>query len=116
MGLSSDPMHIILPSTPSTFKYTLYVYVITAFSTDGLLKKFSLITLEDNKNFFPPYYAVPFIRADTLNKYPEIAEILKKLGDLLDEETMIELNYQVDEMQKDPKEVAREFLIKNNLI
>ena len=92
------------------------VDVITAFSTDGLLKKFSLITLEDNKNFFPPYYAVPFIRADTLNKYPKIAEILKKLGDLLDEETMIELNYQVDEMQKDPKEVAREFLIKNNLI
>lgn len=92
------------------------VDVITAFSTDGLLKKFSLITLEDNKNFFPPYYAVPFIRADTLNKYPEISKILKKLGDLLDEKTMIELNYQVDEMQKDPKEVAREFLIKNNLI
>ena len=92
------------------------VDVITAFSTDGLLKKFSLITLEDDKKFFPPYYAVPFIRAETLNKYPQIAEILERLGNLLDEETMIELNYQVDELQKDPKEVVREFLIKNELI
>lgn len=95
---------------------TKEVDVITAFSTDGLLKKFSLITLEDDKKFFPPYYAVPFIRTDILNKYPEIAEILKKLGNLLNEETMIELNYQVDELQKDPKEVAKEFLIENKII
>lgn len=95
---------------------TKEVDVITAFSTDGLLKKFSLITLEDDKKFFPPYYAVPFIRTDILNKYPEIAEILKNLGDLLNEETMIELNYQVDELQKDPKEVAKEFLIENKII
>lgn len=92
------------------------VDIITAFSTDGLLKKFSLKTLEDNKNFFPPYHAVPLIRSEILNKYPEIVWLLKNLGDLLNEETMIELNYQVDELQKDPKEVAREFLIKNNLI
>lgn len=91
------------------------VDVITAFSTDGLLKKFSLITLEDDKKFFPPYYAVPFIRGETLNKYPQIAEILERLGNLLDEETMIELNYQVDELQKDPKEVVREFLTNNKL-
>ena len=91
------------------------VDVITAFSTDGLLKKFSLITLEDDKKFFPPYYAVPFIRAETLNKYPQIAEILERLGNLLDEETMIELNYQVDELQKDPKEVVIEFLTNNKL-
>lgn len=95
---------------------TKEVDVITAFSTDGLLKKFSLITLEDDKKFFPPYYAVPFIRTDILNKYPEIEEILKNLGDLLNEETMIELNYQVDELQKDPKEVAKEFLIENKII
>lgn len=95
---------------------TKEVDVITAFSTDGLLKKFSLITLEDDKKFFPPYYAVPFIRTDILNKYPEISEILKNLGDLLNEETMIELNYQVDELQKDPKEVAKEFLIENKII
>lgn len=95
---------------------TKEVDVITAFSTDGLLKKFSLITLEDDKKFFPPYYAVPFIRTDILNKYPEISKILKNLGDLLNEETMIELNYQVDELQKDPKEVAKEFLIENKII
>ena len=32
------------------------VDVITAFSTDGLLQKYDLVLLEDDKNFFPPYY------------------------------------------------------------
>lgn len=36
--------------------------VIDAFSTDGLLKKFNLKVLKDNKNFFPPYYATPIVR------------------------------------------------------
>lgn len=90
--------------------------IVTAFSTDGLLKKFNLITLKDDRNFFPPYYAVPFIRAKVLEKHPEIVPILEKLGSLLTEDIMIDLNYQVDELQRDPKEVAREFLIKNNLI
>ena len=33
--------------------------VIDAFSTDGLIEEFGLKVLEDDKNFFPPYYAVP---------------------------------------------------------
>lgn len=92
------------------------VDIVTAFSTDGLLKKFSLITLKDDKNFFPPYYAVPLMRPDAIAKYPEIAPLLEKLGDLLTEDVMLDLNYQVDELQKDPRNVAREFLVKNNLI
>lgn len=92
------------------------VDIITAFSTDGLLKKFSLVTLKDDKNLFPPYYPVPLMRESTLKKYQELRGLLNKLGVLLNENIMIELNYQVDELQKDPRMVAREFLIQNNLI
>ena len=53
--------------------------VLDAFATDGLLKKFDLQLLKDDKNFFPPYYAVPVIRAETLKKYPELKGILKLL-------------------------------------
>lgn len=39
--------------------------VVDAFATDGLLKKFDLTVLEDDQQFFPPYYAVPVILAAT---------------------------------------------------
>ena len=84
--------------------------VIDAFSTDGLLKKFQLTVLEDDQHFFPPYYAIPMVREDTLEKYPEIKEILNKLGTQLNNDIMRELNYQVDELGKNPEEVAKEFL------
>ena len=92
------------------------VMVIDAYSTDGLLKKFHLKTLEDNQKFFPPYYAIPMMRSDVAQKYPEIIPLLERLGEELTDETMQELNYQVDELHKDPNEVAVEFLKSHNLI
>lgn len=92
------------------------VDVIDAFSTDGLLKKFTLVTLEDDKSFFPPYYPMPIIRNEVTEEYPEIIPILEKMGDCLTNEIMIELNYKVDELQQEPREVAREFLLEQQLI
>ena len=92
------------------------VDIIDAFSTDGLLKKFELKTLEDDKKFFPPYYAIPIIRGEALEKYPEVAEILEELCPVLTNEVMIELNYMVDELQQSPAEVAESFLKEKGLI
>lgn len=92
------------------------VQIIDAFSTDGLLKKFSLTILKDDKKFFPPYYAVPLLRKDTAAKYPELTPLVEKMGDLLTEEVMMELNYQVDELQMPPREVALAFLKEKKLI
>ncbi len=90
--------------------------VIDAYSTDGLLKKFNLKVLQDDKKFFPPYYAVPLVREDILKDHPEVEKILNKLSGKIDEQTMISLNYKVDEEGKTPKEVAHDFLVKENLI
>ncbi|MBQ3438323.1 MAG: ABC transporter permease, partial [Fusobacterium sp.] len=92
------------------------VDVIDAFSTDGLLKKFDLVILEDNLKFFPPYYVAPIIRNDALKKFPEIIPLLDKLVTLLTDEIMIELNYNIDELHREAEEVAREFLLQQNLI
>lgn len=89
--------------------------VIDAFTTDGLLKKFNLTVLEDDKNFFPPYYAIPLVRSDTLKEYPEIERILNALGPYLTDEVMQDLNYQVDELGKSPEKVATDFLNMINL-
>lgn len=92
------------------------VDVIDAFATDGLLKKFKLKTLTDDKNFFPPYYAIPIVNSKVLDKYPEITEIIQELGEHLTNEVMMELNYKVDELQESPSQVAKEFLKQIGLI
>lgn len=108
MGLDGSQRYIALMNNN--------VDVIDAFSTDGLLKKFNLITLEDDLNFFPPYYAIPLVRGEVLVQYPELVSLLAELGAHLTVEIMIGLNYQVDELQQQPRDVARAFLIETGLI
>lgn len=90
--------------------------VTDAFSTDGLLKTYNLKVLEDDLNFFPPYYAVPIVNMDTLKNYPELESVLNMLSNTINEETMIDLNYRVDDLGEDPASVAKEYLISQNLI
>ena len=90
--------------------------IIDAFSTDGLLKKFNLTVLEDDLGAFPPYYAVPMFRSETLKEYPELTEITEKLAGVLTTDKMAELNYMVDEEGLKSEDVAYNFLIENGLI
>lgn len=92
------------------------VDVVDAFATDGLLKKFDLKALVDDKNFFPPYYAMPIINSNKLEEFPEIEQILDELGSLLTNDVMMELNYKVDELQQSPEKVAEDFLNDNKII
>ncbi|HCU22702.1 MAG TPA: glycine/betaine ABC transporter substrate-binding protein [Candidatus Atribacteria bacterium] len=92
------------------------VDVINAFSTDGLLKRYDMVILQDDKNFFPSYLAAPIVRNALLEIHPEVGESLKKLAGLIDETLMIDMNYQVDEEKKDPQMVAREFLANQGLL
>ena len=90
--------------------------IIDAFTTDGLVDKFNLTILEDDKSFFPPYYAAPLIRMDTLEKYPELEDVLNLLEGKITDEKMRKLNYEVDVNGKDPKVVANEFLKNEGII
>ncbi len=92
------------------------VEVVDAFATDGLLKKFDLKVLEDDLEFFLPYYAIPLMRSEAVEEFPEIIPLLEDLGGRLDNETMIGLNYQVDELERNIEDVARDFLVEQGLI
>ena len=92
------------------------VEVINSFSTDSLIKKYDLVTLQDDKNYFPSYNAGFVIRKETLDKYPEIKPLIEKLNGMIDDETMTNLNYQVEVENKNPQDVARKFLKENGLI
>ena len=92
------------------------VDVIDAFSTDGRIPAFDLQVLEDDQNFFPPYYATPVIRADTLEKHPELEKVLGMLVGKIDNEKMQELNARVDIDKEQYEDVAVEFLKEEGLI
>lgn len=88
--------------------------VVLAYTTDGRLKAFDLVTLEDDKHFFPPYDASPVARNDVLKQHPQIRDILERLVGKIDTDTMLEMNYEADVNMKEPATVAREFLEKHD--
>ncbi|GAA0563207.1 ABC transporter permease/substrate-binding protein [Chitinophaga japonensis] len=89
--------------------------VISGSSTDGRVKAFDLVVLDDDKHIFPPYYAAPIVRQATLDKYPELAPALNRLSGTINDSIMTELNYRVDYLKQDPAAVAKDFLVSKGL-
>lgn len=92
------------------------IQVTDAFTTDGQLTALKLKVLRDDKAFFPPYYAAPLVREDTLKKYPELEEMINKLGGVIDDKTMQTLNYKADNEKQDIARLAETFLKEKGLI
>jgi len=92
------------------------VDVVSAQATDGLIAAMGLTLLKDDKNFFPNYALVPVVRQDTLEKYPELKEILESVSTRLDDATMQRLNGEVDVKKKSIEEVATNYLKEQGLL
>lgn len=91
------------------------VDIITAFATDSRIPGYDLVILDDDRGFFPPYHAAVVVREDTLERYPEISKALEPLAGLIGEQTMQDLNFQVDQKKRSVCEVVREFLLGKGL-
>jgi osmoprotectant transport system substrate-binding protein len=86
------------------------VDLVAGSNTDGLIAALDLTVLEDDRHYFPPYDAVPVVRRQTLERYPEIRMALQKLSGRITAGDMRRMNYAVDGEKKDPAQVVREFL------
>lgn len=86
------------------------VDIVAGNSTDGLLAARDLTMLEDDKHYFPPYDAVPVVRADALARFPQMRAALLELAGKINDEEMRRMNYEVDGEHRDIADVAREFL------
>ncbi|TDH25145.1 ABC transporter permease subunit [Segetibacter sp. 3557_3] len=89
--------------------------VISGYSTDGRLKAFDLVVLDDDKTIFPPYYAAPVVRHEVLVQYPEVENTLNLLSGKINDSLMTEMNYQVDYLKQSPEKVAQDFLVSRGL-
>jgi osmoprotectant transport system substrate-binding protein len=92
------------------------VNAIDAFTTDGRLIQNHLVLLQDDKHFFPPYYAAPIVRQEALRAHPEIAEQLNRLAGKIDEAQMAKLNAEIDVDKKQARAVAESWLKQQGLI
>ncbi|HEL9627585.1 ABC transporter permease/substrate-binding protein [Streptococcus suis] len=92
------------------------VQIIEAYSTDSKVVTYKLKILEDDKRLFPPYQAAPLLSKETLEKYPELEQVLGVLAGNISTEEMTQMNYAVDVEGKSAEQVAREYLEQEGLL
>ncbi|WP_434121907.1 ABC transporter permease/substrate-binding protein [Salinicoccus roseus] len=92
------------------------INLVDAYSTDAELRQFDMVILEDDRNVFPPYQGAPLFKESFLDEHPEIVEPLNKLGGMISNEEMQEMNYRVGVEGEDPYVVAEDYLEEAGLI
>ena len=85
------------------------VDMIAANSTDGPIRKFGLVALQDDKHYFPPYQAVPLVRNEALQRWPQMQVALDALAGKISADDMRAMNEAIDAEHRDPAEVVQEF-------
>jgi len=91
------------------------VDMIAANSTDGPIQAFSLTALQDDKHYFPPYQAVPLVRAEALQRWPQIQLALDALAGKIDAADMRTMNEAIDGQHRNPADVVRAFRLRKGL-
>lgn len=84
--------------------------VIAGNSTDGQLAALHLVTLVDDRHYFPPYEAAPVVRNVVIEQHPEVGRALSELRGKIDDEEMRRLNAQADIEHKDLHAIAHDWL------
>jgi glycine betaine/choline ABC-type transport system substrate-binding protein len=89
---------------------TRQVDVIAGDATSGLIEALDLTMLEDNRRYFPPYYAVPIVRSAVLLAHPEVRDALTFLAGKISEADMRAMNAAVDVEHRDVRETVQQYL------
>ncbi len=92
------------------------VEVAEVFTTDGQIADFGLRVLEDDLKFFPIYEPAPLVRKEALETFPALQGVLDKLGGIITNEEMREMNRLVEVRGQTFQSVAQNFLIEKGLI
>jgi osmoprotectant transport system substrate-binding protein len=86
------------------------------FTTDGRLPGLDLVTLQDDRDYFPVYNASPVIRTTVLNRQPAVGALLEDVSRRMTDDVILGLNGQISSQGQDPAVVARTWLGQQGLI
>ena len=90
--------------------------VMVVFTTDGQLSAADVTVLEDDKQFYPSYLCGNVVRGEVLEEHPELNEVFEKVTGLITDSDMAKMNYEVETENKEPGDVAEEYLDSHGLL
>jgi osmoprotectant transport system permease protein len=95
-GLKLRAVHALTPALKYQALAQRAVDVIDGYTTDGLIARYDLVVLADDRHFFPPYEAAAVLSASLQRDVPRAAAVLTELSDRIDEGRMRALNRRVE--------------------
>ncbi len=87
-----------------------------AYGTDGQLAALGLVVMDDTKGVQPVYEPAPTVRQATLDKYPQIKDLLDPVFKTLTLETLQTLNAKIAVDGEDAKKVATDYLTEKGFL
>jgi osmoprotectant transport system permease protein len=109
-GVRFAEVRALLPAVKYQALAAGEVDVIDGYSTDGLIARYDLVVLRDDKRFFPPYEAAALVSGDLVERRPAAIAALTELSSRLDEATMRRLNQRLEVDREPVGRIAREAL------
>jgi osmoprotectant transport system permease protein len=100
-GLRFAGVRALLPAVKYRALAAGEVDVIDGYSTDGLIARYDLVVLRDDRRFFPPYQAAALVSGELVEQVPAAVAALTELSGRLDESTMRRLNQRL-EVNREP--------------
>jgi osmoprotectant transport system permease protein len=100
-GVRFAQVRALLPAVKYQALAAGEVDVIDGYSTDGLIARYDLVVLEDDRRFFPPYQAAALVSGRLATRRPAAVAALTELSGRLDEAMMRSLNRRL-EVDREP--------------
>jgi osmoprotectant transport system permease protein len=109
-GLHFADVRVLGPAVKYQALAAGQVDVIDGYSTDGLIARYDLVVLDDDRHFFPPYEAAALVSPRLAEEMPRALVALGELSGLIDATRMRALNKRVEVDGTPIAVVAREAL------
>ncbi len=95
-GMHFAGVHALLPAVKYQALAAGAVDVIDGYSTDGLIARYDLVVLADDRHFFPPYQAAAIVGREVQQVAPRAVLALMELSGRLDDIRMRALNRRLE--------------------
>ena len=115
-GIRFRDVRALLPAVKYRALDAREVDVVDGYSTDGLIARYDLRILEDDRHFFPPYEAAALTNASLATRVPTAIVALTELSGRVDVERMRRLNRRVEVDGVPIPDVARDALADLRLV
>jgi osmoprotectant transport system permease protein len=95
-GIRFRAVRALLPAVKYQALAAGAVDVIDGYSTDGLIARYDLVVLRDDRSFYPPYQAAAVVGPSLQREDPEAVLVLTELSGRIDVGTMRRLNRRLE--------------------